>query len=318
MTLDVAQWPHPKPHCSGTRPPLVRSDVSAATPRGKTEVVSRRSGVFALAGALVLSGLFLFPGGAQALTPPENRWALLVGIDLHQGGTRSNFGGKGDVADMKEALVRNGFRPDHIRVLTDSGAKAADIRAGLAWLVANSNPTTFSVFSYSGHVLQRGTTEYLWPSDNAHIPDTEVAASLKSIQGRAWINIAGCEAAGFDEGVSGPTRLFTAASQSTEKGYEFPSARTSVLSLYMVRKGMLTGEADFNRDGRVSVQEGFRLAAERAPAFTAGQSQGPQHPYIAGGDGKELFLDDPFPVAVPVAPAAPKMTCLLFLCFPTP
>jgi len=263
--------------------------------------------------------MLLFPGGAQALTPPANRWALLIGVNQHQGGTRSNFGGKGDVADMKEALVRNGFLPDHIRVLTDSGAKAADIRAGMAWLAANSSSTTFSVFSYSGHVLQRGTTEYLWPHDNAHIPDTEVAAALKSVQGRSWINIAGCEAAGFDEGLSSPTRLFTAASQSTEKGYELQSARASVLSMYMVRRGMLTGEADFNRDGRVSVQEGFRLAAEKAPLFTAGQSQGPQHPYIAGGDGKELFLDDPFPVAAPAAaPATPKMVCLLFLCFPTP
>ena len=276
------------------------------------------SSVLGLAGALVLSVLLVIPTGAGALTPPANRWALLVGIDLHQGGTRSNFGGKADVADMKEALVRNGFPADHIRTLTDGGAKAADIRAGLAWLVANSNPSTFSVFSYSGHVLQRGTTEYLWPSDNAHIPDTEVAASLKALQGRAWINIAGCEAAGFDEGVAGPTRLFTAASQSNEKGYELPSANASVFSMYMVRRGMLSGEADYNRDGRVSVQEGFRLAAEKAPAFTATQAQGPQHPYIAGGFG-DLFLDDPFPVGPAVAPGAPAASaqiCFLIFCRP--
>jgi len=76
-----------------------------------------------------------------------------------------------------------------------------------------------------------------------------------------------------------------------------------------VRKGMLGGEADFNRDGRVSVQEGFRLAAEKAPVFTAHAAQGPQHPYIAGGDGTELFLADPFPVAGAVAgaPAAPAV-----------
>ncbi len=274
------------------------------------------TGVLGLVGALVLSVLVMAPGGAGALTPPANRWALLVGVDVHQGATRTNFGGKGDVADVREALVRNGFPADHIRVLTDSGAKAADIRAGLAWLVANSGPNTFSVFHYSGHVLQRGTTEYLWPSDNAHIPDTEVAASLKAIKGRAWINIAGCEAAGFDEGLAGPTRLFTAASQSTEKGYELPSARASVFSMYMVRKGMLTGEADYNRDGRVSVQEGFRLAAEKAPLFTAGQAFGPQHPYIAGGDGTELFLDDPFPLPVAPAPGSSRVVCFLIFCRP--
>ncbi|MEA2716385.1 MAG: hypothetical protein QOI99_702 [Actinomycetota bacterium] len=277
----------------------------------------RLTGVFGLAGALVLSTWFLLPGAAQAATPPANKWALLIGIDQFQGGTRPNFGGAADAADMREALVRNGFPADHVRVLTDSGATAADIRAGLAWLVANSSPTTFSVFSYSGHVKQDGNTEYLWPHDNAHIADTELATAMKSLKGRAWVNIAGCEAAGFDEGISSPTRLFTAASQSNEKGYELPSARASVFSMYMVRKGMLAGEADYNRDGRVSVQEGFRLAAEKAPSFTAGQSQGAQHPFIAGGDGKELFLDDPFPVAPVAAPATPgKQVCFLIFCRP--
>ena len=264
----------------------------------------RIPGVVALAGALVLSALFVFPGGAQAVTPAANKWALIMGIDTFQGSTRPNFGGAADAADMREALLRAGFPPDHIRVLTDSGARAADIRAGLAWLVANSTPTSFSVLSYSGHVLQRGTTEYLWPHDNAHIPDTELAASMKALKGHAWVNISGCESAGFDEGVAGPTRLFTAASQANEKGYEWPAGKVSVFSMYLVRKGMLAGEADFNRDGRVSVQEGFRLAAERAPAFTAHAAQGPQHPYIAGGDGKELFLDDPFPTGPAAANAA--------------
>ena len=95
-----------------------------------------------------------------------------------------------------------------------------------------------------------------------------------------------------------------------------PVGRASVFSMYMVRKGMLTGEADYNRDGRVSVQEGFRLAAEKAPAFTAGQALGPQHPYIAGGDGKELFLDDPFPVAPAAPAAAPAQVCFLIFCRP--
>lgn len=280
--------------------------------------MSRRSAATGLAGALVLSVLFLVPGAAHALTPPANRWALIIGIDQFQGGTTPNVGSVGDANDMREALVRNGFPADHVRVLTNSGARAADIRAGMAWLVANSSPTSFSVFSYAGHVKQVGNTEYLWPHDNAHIPDTELAASMKSLQGRAWVTISGCEGGGFDEGISSPTRLFTASSQADEKSYESSSARTSVFSMFMVRQGMLSGAADFDRNLRVSVQEGFRLAAERAPSYTSGQSQGAQHPYIAGGDGKELFLDDPAPLPeAPVAPP-PKVTCFLIFCFPTP
>ncbi len=216
--------------CSGRRLPKVRSIF--LTRSGKHEAVRRynrcsRPGggprPFRAAGAGV-------PGGAGAVTPPANRWALLIGVDQHQGGTRSNFGGKGDVADMKEALVRNGFPADHIRVLTDAGAKAADIRAGLAVAGGQQQPEHLLGVPLLGPRPAAGHHRVPVAHDNAHIPDTELAASLQALQGRAWINIAGCEAAGFDEGVSGPTRLFTAASQSNEKGYELPAARASVFT----------------------------------------------------------------------------------------
>ena len=249
--------------------------------------------ILGVLGVLAVAGVLTVPE-VGAATPPGGKWALIVGVDLFQGGTRPNFGGKADAADMRNALLRNGFADDHIRVLTDSGATAADIRAGLAWLVSNSSPTTFSVFSYSGHVKQEGSTEYLWPHDNAFIADTELAGSLNQLAGKAWVNISGCEAAGFDVGVSSPTRLFTASSQATEKSYEWPEAGASVFSYYLVRRGMLEGLADSNRDFRISVQEAFRYAATNAPAFTAGQAQGAQHPYMAGGSGGDLYLDNPF------------------------
>jgi len=257
------------------------------------------------------------PGSAQAFTPPENRQALIIGIDRFEGSTRPNFGGAGDASDMSQTLLQNGFLPGRMRVLTDSGARAADIRAGLAWLVANSTPSTFTVFQYSGHVFQEAPREYVWPHDNEFISDLELAASFQRLQGRALIIFSGCEAAGFDERVSSPNRLFLASSQSNEKSYELQSARASVFMMYMVRKGMLAREADFNRDGRVSVQEGFQLAAQRAPGFTSQQAQGPQHPYIAGGDGQALFLDDPFPVPQLVAAQpARRQLCILFICIP--
>ncbi len=260
--------------------------------------------ILGVLGVLAVIGVLIVPG-AGAATPPGDKWALIVGVDLFQGGTRPNFGGAADANDMRNALLRNGFPADHIRVLTDAGARAADIRAGLAWLAANSTPTTFSVVSYSGHVKQEGSTEYLWPHDNVFIPDTEFSALVNQVKGKMWVNVSGCEAAGFDVGISSPTKLFTASSRSNEKSYEWPAAGASVFSYYMVRRGMLEGVADSNRDFRVSVQEAFHYAAVNAPAFTAGQAQGPQHPQIAGGDGAELFLDDPLSGPAAAAPGAP-------------
>jgi hypothetical protein len=265
---------------------------------------------------LLVAGVLGGTVAASAAPAPAaaERWALIVGVDHFQGATRPNFGAVADAASFRQALLKSGFADDHIKVLTDSGATAGAVRAGLQWLVDHSGPTSLSVFHYSGHVKQVGTTEYLWPHDNSFIADTELAGKIRQLKGQAWVDISGCEAAGFDEGISAPNRLFTASSQATEKSYEIPDMHQSVFTLLEVEQGMNQGQGDANRDGRVSVQEAFAFAAGRAPQISASQSQGAQHPVIKGGDGTPLFLDA---VATPAAaaPAAAKKQCLLFLCF---
>jgi hypothetical protein len=262
---------------------------------------------------LLVAGVLGGIASASAAPAPAaaERWALLVGIDHFQGATRPNFGAVADAGDVRAALLKNGWADDHIRVLTDSGATAGAIRSGLQWLVDHSSPSSLSVFHYSGHVKQVGTTEYLWPHDNAFIPDTDLAASVRQLKGQAWVDISGCEAAGFDEGISSPTRVFTASSGSTEKSYEIPDMHQSVFTLLEVDQAMLQGLGDANRDGRVSVQEAFAYAASRAPSISSGQAQGPQHPQMAGGDGTPLFLDA---IAAPAPAPAKAKTCFLFWC----
>ncbi len=264
---------------------------------------------FVVAGLAVGAPLGVAPATAQPA--PTTRSALLIGVNRFVGNTRPNYGAVNDVADTREMLIRAGWRSEDILVLTDEGARADDIRNGLRWLVDRSSPTSVSAFHYSGHVKQAGGAEFLWPHDNRFIRDTELASSLQQLQGRSWINISGCEAAGFDEGISSPTRLFTASSTATEKSYELVEAGKSVFTMLMVDQGMRKGLADENRDGRVSVQEAFRYAATRAPEITKGAANGPQHPVMRGGSG-DFFFDE---VATP--PVAPTKTCglnLLGLC----
>lgn len=271
--------------------------------------------VFLLSSLLagVLGGLLAAPIASAAPAPAAGeRWALIVGVDHFEGATRPNFGAVNDAADIRQALLKNGWADDHIKVLTDGGATQAAIRSGLQWLVDHSGPTSMSVFHYSGHVKQVGSTEYLWPHDNAFIADTELAGKIRQLKGQAWVDISGCEAAGFDEGISAPNRLFTSSSRSNEKSYEIPDVRQSVFTLLEVEQGLIGGAADANGDRRVSIQEAFAYAAERAPQFTSGQAQGPQHPVMAGWDGTPLFLDGVAGAAP--APAKAK-SCLLFLCF---
>jgi hypothetical protein len=262
----------------------------------------------------VLGGLVAMPVASAAPAPAAGeRWALIVGVDRFQGSTRPNYGAVNDAADVRQALIKNGWADDHIKVLTDGGATAGAVRAGLQWLVDHSSPTSLSVFHYSGHVKQVGSTEYLWPHDNAFIADTELAGKIRQLKGQAWVDISGCEAAGFDEGISAPNRLFTASSRSNEKSYEIPDMRQSVFTLLLVEQGLVNGAADTNGDRRVSIQEAWGYAANRAPQLTAGQAQGPQHPVMAGWDGTPLYLDAVASAPAP-APARAK-SCILFLCF---
>ena len=281
--------------------------------------------------ALVLGSLVPLVGGADARaraaapspgagpSAEHERWAVVVGVTDYAGRTASTAAGAADAADFRELLVRNGFPADHILTLTDRQATAANIRDALQWLVDRSSPNSFSVFHFSGHVKQLGgdrdgdgerTDEYLWPHDNRFIADRELAERVRHLRGLAWVDIAGCEAAGFDDGIAGPTRVFTASSRETEKSYEHPDWSNSVFVGLQIDQAFLQGMGDADGNGKVSIQEAFAFAAERAPKMTARQRRGPQHPVGAGGEGPQWFLDGPPPPPPPppgsAGPPAPS------------
>lgn len=250
---------------------------------------------------------------AVAAVPESDLWALVIGVDHHQGRTRTNVGAVGDADAFVRLLTQNGWPQQNIRVLTDGAATQAGIREGLQWMVERCGPTTKCVVHYSGHTKQmnpdaiEGPHEYLWPSDIRFISDDEFAGYVRRFQGMAWIDISACEAAGFNHGISTPRRLFTAASQEHEKGYEDPGWRTSIWTGLLVERAILRRQADTNGDGHVTLFEAIPWATEQAPKNTTGQSHGAQHPYRAGGEETNFFEPEP------VVAARPR-TCFLIFC----
>lgn len=274
----------------------------------------RRLGLMVV--AAVLGALALAPA-SPAAPAPTDRWMLIVGINDYAGRTVDTVGGVGDAQDLAAYASRAGVPTDHVRVLTDRQATAQAIRDGLKWLGDVSTDSSFSVFHFSGHVKQVGgdpdrdgeaLDEMLWAADNRFIADGELAQWIKRIRGRSWTDIAGCEAAGFDDGLSGPTRLFTSSSLEHEKSYEHPGWRNSIFTGLMVDQGMLQKRADADGNYRVSIQEAFRFAEREAPRLTAGQSHGAQHPLLAGGDGTAWYLSVPKP-----PPPKQERTCFFVL-----
>lgn len=244
-------------------------------------------------------------GGNGPWTPGPDApksFAVVIGIQNYQGRTKDTYGGLGDANAFMEALRRSGWARENVLFLTEGAATGAAIRNAMQWLVDRSGPDTFTVFHYSGHVKQQGVgNEFLWSVDNQFIRNTEFGSVMSRLRGRAWVDVAGCEAAGFDKGISSPSRLFTGASQVTEKGYENPDWRQSIWTGLSVDQGILQGQADENRNGTVTIQEAARFGANRAPGMTQGQQYGPQHPYIAGGSG-EWALGRPAPPPPPSPP----------------
>jgi hypothetical protein len=220
--------------------------------------------------------------------PPAMRWAVLVGINDYAGRTHSTVGGLGDVALIRTALIRAGWRSDHILVVRGDQATRENIRWAFGWLARHSTPRTFSLFHFSGHVCiaSRGSCPsghaYLWAQDNRFIPDTEVRSRMLQVRGYSWLDIAGCEAGAFD--LHSATRLFSASSRADETSYENADWRLSVWSGLVWQRGFLEGYADDRRlPRRATIGEMLAYGRKHAPLITRGAQRGPQHPVVLGG-----------------------------------
>jgi hypothetical protein len=230
---------------------------------------------------------------------PENRWAVLVGIQDYAGNTHSTYGARGDVKAARSSLLRSGWRGDHIRTLVDGQASAQGILDAMAWLATRSGPSTFSLFHFSGHVCiaSRGPCPaghtYLWSFDNRFIPETTVGSLLGQVQGRAWFDFAGCEAGAFNAGLSSPKRLFSASSQANETSYEQPDWNESVWGGLVWDHAFLQGRAGA-KPGRATIGQMVAFGKAQAPRVTANQAAGPQHPVVVGGDpSQSLYAPRP-------------------------
>jgi hypothetical protein len=220
---------------------------------------------------------------------PAQRWAVLIGVQDYAGTTHSTYGARGDVNAIRTALLRSGWRSDHILTLLDGQATGQAVINAMAWLADHSSAGTFSLFHFSGHVCisSRGGCPpghtYLWGYDNRFIPESTVGAVLNAVQGRAWFDFAGCEAGAFDVGLHSAKRLVTGSSQANETAYEQPDWNESVWSGLVWDQAFLQGKAGA-KPGKATIGQMVAYGKANAPRVTAKQAAGPQHPYVAGGD----------------------------------
>ena len=227
---------------------------------------------------------------------PADRYAFLFGVTHYRAPTHDTIGAVNDVRLIARLLVEQGWLVRNIRVVVDEDATGAALRDGMAWLAARSEAgRTFSLLHYSGHVRQLGGLHAaLWPVDGDFVPDSAVAAALGQIRGKAWIDVAGCEAGAFLPGLATNDILVSASSTAAQKSYEYPPWTLSVWTGLVFNLGIEAGEADADRDGRVTIGEALRFGSYYAQAITFNQQpHGRQTPQAAGDPVRGWTLATP-------------------------
>jgi hypothetical protein len=190
-------------------------------------------------------------------------WAVVVGIDDYPGTDADLRAAVADAKDVDSALAAYGVPANHRLMLLDQQATADNIRGALAWMASRASADSTVVFFYSGHVRQVAgdadrdgevIDEALVSADGDNVFDGEVADLLRGIDARsAWIGVAACYGAGFDDALA-PGRILTAAAGENDVAYENSSLGHSYMVEYMVRRAMLQGKAP------ASVQDAFAWA----------------------------------------------------------
>jgi hypothetical protein len=190
-------------------------------------------------------------------------WAVVVGIDDYPGTDADLRAAVADARDVDSALAAYGVPASHRLVLLDRQATADNIRGALAWMVSRASADSTAVFFYSGHVRQvsgdpdrdgEAVDEAIVAADGDNVYDGQVADLLRGLEARsAWIGIAACYGAGFDDALA-PGRILTAAAGENDVAYENSSLGHSYMVEYMVHRAMLQGKAP------ASVQDAFAWA----------------------------------------------------------
>ncbi|MGZ4206697.1 MAG: caspase family protein [Actinomycetota bacterium] len=302
---------------TGATVPSGPSSANTGVPAGLLPVSPDGSGAglstYSAAGT-VSSGSWIsdtFPHQAAARQtsgdPASQHWALLIGLNDYEGSTTDNVGSLQDATALRDALLKLGWRSDHIMTIGNRAGTAAHIIQAIRWLASKTDGTSTVVFHYSGHENWTRTTAdgdneardvEIWAADNRLIIDGTLGKEMNRVRAsHMWIDLATCRAAGFsDAGMIKSGRILTYSSPEREYSYEDPRLHHSVFGYYMISMAIAGRKADSNHDGKVSIEEAFAYAQPRVVSYTSRA----QHPVMVDKVSGSMLL------TIPPKPAAPK------------
>ena len=227
----------------------------------------------------------------------RERWAVLVGVDSYKYVTPNlNYCGA-DVQALGDRLVQAGFNRDCVVVLSDKAADSdyhptkANIEKQLRLTLESVGPSDFVFLGFSGHGVRLDGKSYLCPRDaKMDAADLLVVDDIykrlgncrakfklflvdacqndKSMPKELFATRAVDEVKSFDMGIADklPAGILLMTSCSpTQKSIEEPKFGHGVFTYFLLEG--LTGRADADQNGEVSLLEWSSYAASRTRAY---------------------------------------------------
>jgi TonB family protein len=245
--------------------------------------------------------------------PTRDAVAIIIGIADYKNLPRADFANDDASVFYDYAVRALGLRPENIKLLVDANADDVAIyQAFKTWLPSRVRPTTDVYVYYSGHGLpaEDGQGLYLLPQrahrdliEKTAISQHEINGFIQAAKPKSVTIFLDSCYSGL--GRTGETLLTSArpvtiksdkklfpdgftvitASQADQISSSSPDLKHGIFSYYLMR-GM-EGEADFNRDGKITARELHGYLAEQV-ARQAGMMNRQQEPQLMGDANRVL------------------------------
>jgi caspase domain-containing protein len=245
-----------------------------------------------------------YPSQAKAreysTVPATKRWALLIGLNNYASPTVDLTGSRQDAEELRNILLRFGWRSDHIMLIRDGLGTAQHIIDAIRWLSLKTTTASTVVFHYAGHEKYTRTTAdgdnetrdvEIWAANNRYIIDGTLGREMNRVRAyRMWIDISTCRAQGFsDYGMIKTGRVLTFSSTASQYSYDVPSLHHSAFGYYLIHVGMYLKGADTNHDGSVTVEEAFWFSRP----YVLAQTNRSQTPVMVDKASGNIYLNIP-------------------------
>jgi len=256
--------------------------------------------------------------GQKSFTNVEKKYAVLIGINNYEDSTIRDLNySVSDIKSFYSVLIdenRGKFDVDKVKLLIQDEVEGAtepnrsNIMSQLNHLSRVATKTDSILIYFSGHGFEDSGRSYLVPSDASIDVLSETAISIDWIndniievsEARVKVLIFDCCHAGarIDKASVGPMKdvfystIFKEAegkavlssSKVNESSHEWPEKNHSVFTYFLVEG--IKGEADYDKDGMVSVTDVNRYVSEKVRewAFKNSLQQTPVLQYWVSGE----------------------------------